>query len=170
MRRNSYKDNKPLPSGAFTPEEAKNSAAPRKITPMMLVNDVARLWHKRVDVAAPSEFRQKSNREVLRELAIKEGVSQLDIAKKTHLKPPTISVTLGKLEETGVIMRTVDPMDLRASKVYLTDKGRGINATLREAFKNADETALKGFTDEECEALLSMLKRMVDNLNEASAE
>lgn len=163
-RRGSYKNNKPLPNDIFSPKKPEPPRPPRKITPIMLVNDIGRLWHQMVESGAPEEFRQKSNRSILRELSIKDGVYQLDLAESTHLKPPTVSVTLGKLEANGVIFRTVDPMDLRATKVYLTDKGRAINNELRDRLHAADAAALEGLSEEETATLLSLLERVKDNL------
>ena len=166
-RRGSYKNNQPLPNDIFNAESKPTAPPPPKLNPIMLVNEVGRLWHRLVEDGAPEEFRQKSNRAILRELSIRDGVYQLDLAESTHLKPPTISVTLGKLEADGIIFRTVDPMDLRATKVYLTEKGHEINAKLHSRLKNADEAALRGLSEEETQTLLSLLGRVKDNLTES---
>lgn len=166
-RRDSYKDNKPRPTNIFEPEAKPTPPPPPKPNPIMLVNEIGRLWHRLVEDGAPEEFRQKSNRAILRELSIRDGVYQLDLSESTHLKPPTISVTLRKLEESGIIFRAVDPMDLRATKVYLTEKGHETNAKLHTHIKNADEIALQGLTEEEKATLLSLLSRVKDNLAES---
>ncbi len=166
-RRGSYKNNKPLHNNIFEPNASPTPPPKPKLNPIMLVNEIGRLWHRLVENDAPEEFRQKSNRAILRELSIRDGVYQLDLAESTHLKPPTISVTLGKLEADGIIFRTVDPMDLRATKVYLTEKGREINSKLHSRLKNADEVALRGLSEEETELLLSLLYRIKDNLAES---
>ncbi len=164
-RRGTYKNNKPLPSGAFSQEQEKKSEPkPFKPTPIMLINDIGRLWHQQLDSEVPDEFQRKSNREIMRELSFKDGVYQLDLAEHTHLKPPTVSVTLAKLEEDGIVLRTVDPMDLRATKVYLTEKGHEKNRRLHQAIKNADDIALNGLSEEETETLLSLLERIKNNL------
>lgn len=170
-RRGTYKNNKPLPSEVFSKIPARSEKQPpRKPTPIMLINEIGRLWHQRLDAGAPDEFRQKSNRAIMRELSIKDGVYQLDLAESTHLKPPTVSVTLSKLEADGIVLRTVDPMDLRATKVYLTEKGHKKNAQLHECFANADEMALTGLSEEEKETLLALLERVRNNLAQSTDE
>ncbi len=166
-RRNSYKNNEPI-SEAQDHEAVAPRPHPHSPTPIMLVNDIGRLWHGHVGDGAPEEFRQKSNRAILRELSIKDGVFQLDLANNTHLKPPTVSVALGKLEADGIIFRAVDKLDQRATRVYLTEKGNELNTKLRERIKKADEIALAGFTDEEKEALSQMLIRIIDNLSDGN--
>lgn len=167
-RRGSYKDNKPRPNNIFEPKTKPVPPPPHKPTPIMLVNEIGRLWHRHVEDGAPEEFRQKSNRAILRELSFRDGVYQLDLSESTHLKPPTISVTLRKLEENGIIFRTVDPMDMRATKVYLTEKGHETNAKLHTRIKNADEIAMRGLSEEEKELLLALLSRVKDNLAESN--
>lgn len=164
-RRGTYKNNKPLSSDAFskTPDHPEKKP-PRKPTPIMLINDIGRLWHQKLDSKVPEEFRQKSNRAIMRELSIRDGIYQLDLAESTHLKPPTVSVTLSKLESDGIVLRTVDPMDLRATKVYLTEKGHAKNAQLHKCISNADEIALAGLSEEETETLLALLERIRNNL------
>lgn len=164
-RRGTYKNNKPLPSDVFSKKpERSEKKPPRKPTPIMIVNEIGRLWHQKLDAGVPEEFRQKSNRAIMRELSIRDGIYQLDLAESTHLKPPTVSVTLSKLEADGIVLRTVDPMDLRATKVYLTEKGHEKNAKLHECISNADKIALAGLSEEETETLLSLLERVRNNL------
>ncbi len=162
-RRNSYKNNEPLRDSAESAPKER-SRRPHDPTPIMLINEVGRLWHGHVEDGSPEEFRQKSNRAILRELSIRDGVFQLDLAESTHLKPPTVSVTLGKLEADGIIFRAVDKVDQRATRVYLTEKGRGLNANLHARLRKADAIALEGFSDEEKATLNAMLGRMIDNL------
>lgn len=149
-------------------KDSDSSQMPERppITPIMTLNDVARRWHRLVEDGAPTQFMQNSSRAILRELSFKTGLCQLDIARATHLKPPTISVALNKMENEGIVTRVVDSVDMRATRVYLTEKGKEINAQLYSRICHADEIALRGLTDEEKDTLLSLLERIRNNLKE----
>lgn len=140
------------------------------VTPIMILNEVARLWHHRVEDGAPTQFMQNSNRAILRELSFKAGVCQLDLARATHLKAPTISVALNKMENEGLVTRIADEMDLRATRVYLTEKGLDINNQLRDRIHEADKVALSDFTEQEKKTLISLLERIKNNLSAESKD
>ena len=134
-------------------------------TPPMLVNEIARLFHAKMrSFESDSMMTQDSVRLILRELGHADGCSQLDLVKKTHLKPPTVSVTLRKLEEEGLVKREADPMDLRVTRVYLSEKGQAHHQTVRERLCSVDEMLMQGFDEEETRQLLQFLARMRNNI------
>lgn len=136
------------------------------ITPIMILNDIARRWHHLVDDGAQTQFLQNSSRAILRELSFKTGVCQLDLAKATNLKPPTISVALNKMESEGIVTRSIDSDDMRATRVYLTAKGIAMNEQLHERIASADAVALRGFSEEDKATLASLLERIRNNFLE----
>ena len=68
-------------------------------TPMMALNEVSCIYYQKVHAKEPRI--NKSYRYILYHLANRDGISQLEIANLTHLKPPTISITLHAMEEAG---------------------------------------------------------------------
>ncbi len=144
-------------------------AAPDFIpTPPMLVNEIARLFHARMRKFAPPTdsvvMQQESARLLMRELGREEGVSQLHLVAATHLKPPTVSVTLRRMEEEDLVRRENDPMDLRFTRVYLTEKGKMHNKCVIERLHELDGELMNGFDEEETELLRRLLFRMRDNI------
>ncbi len=136
-------------------------------TPPILVNEISRLfseWMRRTRVD-PLQA-QHSCRMLLRSLGHMEGCTQLDLVKETHLKPPTVSVTLKKLEENGYVERRADEHDLRAIRVTLTDKGRALNESSIARCKKADSIFMQGITEEEVDVLLRALTKMRNNMIE----
>ena len=144
--------------------EASGNKHEAVATPMMVLNDIVRIACGLVEDGAPTQFMQNSSRLILRVLSHSGGLCQLDLAKKTHLKPPTISVALSKMEQEGLVTRAVDGTDGRATRVYLTDKGIAINEQIKARYRSVDAAAIDGLTEEECESLLSMLRKMRENL------
>lgn len=148
-----------------TIEEAGNKREVA-VTPMIVLTEIARLACGLVEDGAPTQFMQNSSRLILRVLSRRGGLCQLDLARETHLKPPTISVALSKMEEEGLVTRAIDGTDGRATRVYLTDKGIAINEQIKERISSIDSAAIEGLSEDECRQLLAMLEKMRANLIE----
>lgn len=147
--------------------ESNKKCCSLKPTPPMLVNEISRLfseWMRRTRVD-PLQA-QHSCRMLLRSLGHMEGCTQLDLVKETHLKPPTVSVTLKKLEENGYVERKADEHDLRAIRVTLTDKGRALNESSITRCQKADAIFMQDIADEEVEVLFRALTKMRNNMLE----
>jgi len=139
-------------------------------TPPMLVNEIARLFHARMrSFETDSMMTQDSVRLILRELGHCDGCSQLDLVQKTHLKAPTVSVTLKKLEDEGMVTRRHDEMDQRVTRVYLSQKGQEHRRLVHERLHTVDSELMLGFDEEETAQLLQFLERMRNNILPESA-
>ena len=134
-------------------------------TPPMLVNEIARLFHARMKcVELDGVMSQDSARLIMRELSREDGVSQLRLTQLTHLKPPTVSVTLRKMEEEGLVLRECDPKDKRAVRVILTEHGKSHNRRVFARLCELDELLMEGFDEAEAETLKKLLLRMRENI------
>lgn len=134
-------------------------------TPPMLVNEIARLFHARMKgVELSGVMSQDSARLIMRELSREDGVSQLRLTTLTHLKAPTVSVALRRMEEENLVVREKDPDDQRAVRVYLTDYGRAHNLRVHERLRELDALLMEGFDEEERELLKTLLLRMRENI------
>jgi DNA-binding MarR family transcriptional regulator len=76
-------------------------------------------------------------------------------------------VTLSRLEKLGYISRVADPDDMRALRVYLTDKGRELDRDSFRRLREADDILMKGINEEESAFLTKLLTRMRDNILDA---
>lgn len=47
-----------------------------------------------------------------------------DLAAREQVAPPTVTKVVGRLEDDGLVDRTVDPADRRVSRVSITPEGR----------------------------------------------
>jgi len=136
-----------------------------KESPPMLINEISHLCRAKMR-AVNSEMSQESTRLIIIHLARKDGVTQLDLVKLTHLKPPTVSVTLRKLEKLGFITQAPDPSDQRAVRVLLTEKGRELDRSTLQRIRETDEILMRGITDTESIQLMGLLERMRRNMLE----
>lgn len=148
--------------------QEKNSARMKEVTPLMVINEISRLFERTVRSRdnPSSLLSQHSARLILIVLAHNDGLTQLEIAQMTHLKPPTVSVTLGKMEALGYVRREADEKDLRAVKVFITDKGRLEHDEKLSQIKEIDKLAIEGLSEEELAGLMRLLFRIRDNFTE----
>ena len=138
----------------------------RKPTCMMLINDISKLFQDHVQNTIERQHLKNTYQVLLRVIAQEDGLSQLEIANRIHLAPPTVSITLQKMEKDGFIFREPDPEDLRQVKVHLTEQGKAMDDVITQASKSAEKVVLKNITQEELDAVLPILSKMRDNILE----
>ena len=136
-----------------------------KKTPMQLIGEIHRLMGDKIRSGGEEHpIGQKSGRLLMIELARKDGRTQLDLVHATHLKAPTISVALQKLEKEGYVSRRPDEYDLRATRVFLTDKGRALDNKIRKRIYEEESAAMKNLTESESETLVRLLTKIKNNM------
>lgn len=127
-----------------------------------LIHDISRITHERVKRDCPEM--QRSCRLIMMELAFRDNVTQLELVHATHLKAPTISVSLQKMERDGIVLRKQDPDDLRATRVFLTDKGRNMHNHIISKIHENDTLAESALTEEELKTLTALLLKVRNHL------
>ena len=91
---------------------------------------------------------------------------QCELTGFLRVKPPTANGILDRLEEKGMVERSVSGADARRRFITLTDKGRQQQALFRKNFQAAEEQMLRGLTPEEVETFRTLLGRIIRNLEE----
>ena len=133
--------------------------------PVKLCHDITRLSRAKArEASVEGVMSQPGARLVLSLLAIGDGVTQRSLVEETHLRPPTVSVIIGKMEDEGMVERRRNPDDRRETRVYLTDYGREVDMKGIANIKATDELALNGLDENERETLMRLLGRMRSNL------
>ena len=105
-------------------------------------------------------------RRVLALLAMKEGMSQKDIAFLLGIRPQSASEVLAKLQDQGFIERRQDEDDKRVTKVYLTEKGREHAKRCAEMHQAMAADVFSVLSEDEKEQLLSILSKLSESLEE----
>ena len=133
--------------------------------PMMLIHEVSRLMGDRIrSTGLAHPITQQSGQLLLMELAKKDGRTQLELVNATHMKAPTVSVSLQKMEKDGYVTRQPDEHDLRATRVFLTDKGRALDAALLKHIREEELYATVNLTKDECDTLVVLLNKIRSSL------
>ena len=146
------------------PRDVHSSKHPKKPTPLMLCNEISKMFKNTIRNSVEDQRIQGSYREIIFHLAHEDARTQLELARLTHLKPPTVSVALGKLEDEGYVIRKADALDARCTRVYLTDKGKAIDEKSHKVIEHLDSKALCGFSEDEIRQLMVLLFRVRENI------
>ena len=102
--------------------------------------------------------------------ALKSGnaLTQKDLAHMARIEQPTMAQLLTRMERDHLITRSPDPTDRRSSLIALTPAAIARIPAARDILAEGNDVALKGFTDREILTLSRLLKRVVDNMIEAT--
>ncbi len=133
--------------------------------PVKLCHDISRLSHAKIRGAnIDGIMSQHGARLVLASLAANDGATQRSIVDITHLRPPTVSVLLRRMESEGMVELRENPKDRRELCAYLTDYGREIDSKAIDKIKESDAIALEGLSESERETLMALLSKIRENL------
>ena len=134
--------------------------------PVKLCNEIARLFRhvRRGRDVGEGVMTQPGAHLILSVLAVYEGLTQQELVRKTHLRAPTVSVILRKMEGEGLVTRENDPNDLRSVRVGLTEAGRALDRRQIALIQALDAAAMDGLTEEEKQGLMTGLLKIRDNL------
>ena len=91
---------------------------------------------------------------------------QRELLDSLKVKPSTVNGILDRMEEKGLVERTVSGTDARQRLVALTLAGRKREEQVKQAFLEAEALIVWGLTKEETDTLRSLLERVIQNLEE----
>ncbi len=101
---------------------------------------------------------------ILALLVADDGMSQKTIADKLDLSPATVTVTLKRMEKSGLVTRHMDERDQRVLRVHITEKGRDMFNKSEQTMIDVTEEILEGFTTEERRVFHDFIARMAENM------
>ena len=138
---------------------------PEPASAMMMIHDVSKMCDKLIRERVGDNL-QDSFRNLLFHLNFNDGCTQLTLARLSHFKAPTVSVTLQKMENEGYVTRQPNTADLRQTFVFITDKGKAYNNRIHDTIKDIDAEIFSGITEDEQEKLSQLLGKVISNLSE----
>lgn len=92
---------------------------------------------------------------------IRQSPTQITIVKSTKLDKMTVSKSLKKLTEDGLIKRVEDENDSRAKAVSLTKKGKALASKLVPVVEQVDETFFGSISSGNQNRLVKLLAELV---------
>lgn len=93
-----------------------------------------------------------------------DGITQQRLAHLLGRDRATVTRMVDLLENQSIILRVPDREDKRSNLVYLTKKGKTMEAEAAAAAQEVLDLALGGFSEAERQQVQSLLQRAIDNL------
>lgn len=129
---------------------------------LMLISDVQKIFHNHMREESEKNNLNNTYRPVIFFLSRFDGMTQLDLVKRTRLKAPTISLTLRKMEQEGLVKRVIDENDARKVCVYLTEKGYAYDDKIKELIKTTEKQVLSKLEEKENKELERVLRKLIN--------
>lgn len=127
-----------------------------------LIMEISRMYMEKCFGKLKSPGIHPRQMPILAVLWKEDGCSQKELASQLGVKPPTVTVSIQRLEKIGIIVRKQDEKDQRISRIYLTEEGKAIiNEGMRMA-KEGEKQVLNGFSESE----LCLMKRFCIQIKE----
>ncbi|CAM5631951.1 MarR family transcriptional regulator [Streptomyces atroolivaceus] len=109
----------------------------------------------------PAQFR------LLRTTAHYDGPPRMaDLAERLDVVPRAVTTLVDGLEASGRVRRVPDPASRRVIRIEITEEGRAVLRSMRDARKAAAEEILAPLTAEQREVLGGLLTALVDGMPE----
>ena len=90
-----------------------------------------------------------------------EPCSQRELAQSLHFDASNVTDIVDRLEERGLVTRTIDPSDRRVRRLVLTTEGESVR---RKLFERAlDEAPIQSLTPAELAQLRDLLAKIADS-------
>lgn len=131
--------------------------------PSLLINHISKMFDDRMRQKTETAGISEGWRKILFHLKHNDKMTQLELAKRTHLSAPAVSVTLQKMESAGLVFRCPDPQDQRAILVALTEEGLAADRKVIRLIRETEAELLEGIDAEELAAIRPILLKMYRN-------
>lgn len=95
-----------------------------------------------------------------------DGITQTDLRTQMRCEASTLSNMLRKLETDAIIYREQSAEDRRSTHVFLTQKGKDLQAPVKAIWEAQQTQMLKGVQNEELLLMRQLLQHMADNILE----
>ena len=98
---------------------------------------------------------------VLVHLWSNDAMTQAQLARRVAIEQPTMVRTIDRMERDGLVTRTPDPNDRRASRITLTERGWNLRDALVPLAAGVNRAVTKSLTDAEVDTLRRLLGKLV---------
>lgn len=109
---------------------------------MEVLLGLGRLYRSLLQEIAPCLGEEWAPKELLLLYALRRWSSPTELGRALAIPLPTISQHLRQLEARGLILRTLDPQDLRRFVFHLTPEGKSLLAQFLECLRQTLERRL----------------------------
>lgn len=91
-----------------------------------------------------------------------DGLRMSELARRAHLTKQTVTTMTRLLERDGLVELTRDPDDARATRVYLSRRGRSFRPVAERVLRRLDDAVARTLTSRRAADLRRALTQLVD--------
>lgn len=99
---------------------------------------------------------------LIEQIAQHPGCGVQDTADRLGLSAPTVSVSVARLEESGLVERRPNPSDRRSVQFFLTEQGKSLHAQFQNMRLRKIRRLLSGLNPQEQQEFLRLLSRALN--------
>ncbi|HJZ61335.1 MAG TPA: MarR family transcriptional regulator [Miltoncostaeaceae bacterium] len=98
---------------------------------------------------------------LLLRLAEEEGLSQIELARRQRVEPPTVSRMVSRLARDGLVELRIEHADRRTTRVALTERGREVAAAGRVIVDEIEGRVFEGLDEADRDRLAGILDELI---------
>jgi len=91
---------------------------------------------------------------------------QCEVTAHLKVKPSTANGILDRMEEKGLVERSISGSDARRRQITLTEKGAAQQTYFKQVFQEVEALMMEGLSSEEANVLHVLLHKVLSNLEE----
>ena len=127
-----------------------------------LIMEISRMYMEKCFVKLKKVGIHPRQIPILAVLYRRDGCSQKELAQELGVKPPTVTVSIQRLEKNGLLIRRQDEKDQRVSRIYLSDAGNAIIKEGMQMAREGEKQILSVFSESE----LCLMRRFCQQIKE----
>ncbi|MET9785799.1 MarR family winged helix-turn-helix transcriptional regulator [Streptomyces canus] len=102
---------------------------------------------------------------LLMQLLDRDGQTQSELLESVGLDHSTVSKSLRRMQDAGLLVREPAAHDRRVMVVHLTDKGRALREPIAAMWQALEETSARDLTAEQAESFVRIAYAIADAIN-----
>jgi len=135
-----------------------------------IVKATMRAFHRALQVRLAEHDVTIGHWTYLRALWHSDGLTQRELSDEAGVAAPTTLSALRAMERRGYVVRRSVEGDRRKRKVFLTPRGRALEAKLVPLAKDVNAVAVRGLSAADLAQTRRILLALLDNLNADAAQ
>lgn len=105
---------------------------------------------------------------VLMHLFDRDGQTQSELLASVGLDHSTLSKTLRRMQDAGLLLRQPADHDRRVMVVHLTEKGRAMHEPITSMWETLEETTTRNLSPQQAESVMNAAAAIVSSINARS--
>ncbi|MFF0089187.1 MarR family winged helix-turn-helix transcriptional regulator [Streptomyces canus] len=106
---------------------------------------------------------------LLMQLLDRDGQTQSELLESVGLDHSTVSKSLRRMQDAGLLVREPAAHDRRVMVVHLTDKGRALRGPIAAMWQTLEETSARDLSAEQAESFVRIAYAITDAINSSGA-